>query len=113
MQTLMSHLRLATAQFTCGRVVVVAMLCPIVGALLAFGAVAMEEAKEVTIGVGTTVKLGNHDDISHNLINENKVFRLKALDTDDSYSFTFASAGTHDSITSAAYAPMQGKIIVK
>jgi hypothetical protein len=32
------------------------LLGPIVGASLAFGAVATKEAKEVTIGVGATVK---------------------------------------------------------
>ena len=109
MQTLMNPLRLATARFTSGRAVVVAMLLgPIVGALLAFGAVAAQEenvvtidnftftAKELTVPVGTTVKWVNHDDIPHNVVDKNKAFRSKALDTDDSFSFTFASAGTFD-----------------
>ena len=72
------------------------------------GAVAAEEANvvtidnftftppELTVAVGTTVKWVNHDDIPHNVINKDKVFRSKALDTDNSYSFTFASAGTFD-----------------
>jgi amicyanin len=128
MPTLVSHLRPIAARFTPGRAVVVAMLLgPIVGALLAFGTVAAEEAKEanvvtidnftftppeLTVAVGTTVKWVNHDDIPHNVINKDKVFRSKALDTDDSYSFTFASAGTYDYFC-GLHPHMQGKIIVK
>jgi amicyanin len=128
MRTLVSHLRPIAARFTPGRAVVVAMLLgPIVGALLAFGTVAAEEAKEanvvtidnftftppeLTVAVGTTVKWVNHDDIPHNVINKDKVFRSKALDTDDSYSFTFASAGTFDYFC-GLHPHMQGKIIVK
>ena len=118
-------LRPASARFTPGRAVVVAMLCgPLVGALLAFGAVAAEEPNavtidnftftppELTVAVGTTVKWVNHDDIPHNVIDKNKAFRSKALDTDDSYSFTFASAGTYDYFC-GLHPHMQGKIIVK
>ena len=125
MQTVISHLRLAAARFTPGRAVVVAMLCgPLVGALLAFGAVAAEEANsvtidnfsftspELTVAVGTTVKWVNHDDIPHNVVATNKAFRSKPLDTDDSYSFTFASAGTYDYFC-GLHPKMQGKIIVK
>jgi amicyanin len=125
MQTLASHLRLAVARFTPGRAVVVAMLLgPLAGALLAFGAVAAEEPnavaidnftfgpKELTVPVGTTVKWLNRDDIPHNIVEKNKAFRSKALDTDDSYSFTFASAGTYDYFC-GLHPQMQGKIIVK
>ena len=128
MRSLPSHLRLAAARFTPGRAVVVAVLSgPIVGALLAFGTVAAEETKEAnvvtidnftftppefTVAVGTTVKWINHDDIPHNVINKDKAFRSKALDTDDSYSFTFASAGTYDYFC-GLHPHMQGKIVVK
>ena len=128
MDTLASRLRLVVVRFTPGRAVVVAMLLgPVVGALLAFGAVAAQEAKdpnvvtidnftftspELTVPVGTTVKWVNHDDIPHNVINKDKVFRSKALDTDDSYSFTFASAGTYDYFC-GLHPHMQGKIIVR
>ena len=125
MNTLISHLRLAAARFTPGRAIVVAMLLgPVAGALLAFGAVAAQEANvvtidnftftppELTVPVGTTVKWVNHDDIPHTVVNKDKVFRSKALDTDNSYSFTFASAGTFDYFCSL-HPHMQGKIIVK
>ena len=128
MQTLMNHLGLAKARFTPGRAVAVAMLVgPVVGALLAFGTVAAEETKdanvvtidnftftppELTIAVGTTVKWVNHDDIPHSVVDGNKAFRSKALDTDDAYSFTFASAGTF-SYFCGLHPHMQGKIVVK
>ena len=125
MQTLMSHLRLAAARFTPGRAVVVAMLLgPIVGALLAFGTVAAEDANvvtidnftftppELTVAAGTTVKFVNHDDIPHTVVDKNKAYRSKALDTDDSFSFTFANAGTFDYFC-GLHPHMVGKIIVK
>ena len=125
MQTLMKHLRLTSLRFTPGRAVVAAMLLgPAVGALLAFGAVAAQEenvvtidnftftAPELTVAVGTTVKWVNHDDIPHTVVEKNKAFRSKALDTDDAYSFTFASAGTFDYFC-GLHPHMVGKIIVK
>lgn len=125
MQTLISQLRLVAARFTPGRAVIVAMLLgPVVGAMLAFGTLAAEEANvitidnftftppELTVAVGTTVKWVNHDDIPHSVVDKNKAFRSKALDTDDAYSFTFASAGTFDYFC-GLHPHMVAKIIVK
>ncbi len=125
MRRLVTELRLTAARFTPGRAVAVAMLLgPLAGALLAYGALAAPEPNEVlidnftfgpqqlTVVVGTTVKWVNHDDIPHNVVNKDKVFRSKALDTDDSYSFTFASAGTYDYFC-GLHPHMQGKILVK
>ena len=125
MQTLMSLARLAAARFNPGRAVAVAMLSgPVAGALLAFGAVAAEEANavtidnltftppELTVAAGTTVKWVNHDDIPHSVVDKNKAFRSKALDTDDSFSYTFASAGTFDYFC-GLHPHMVGKIIVR
>ncbi len=125
MQTLMSHLRPIVARLSPGRAVVAAMLAgPVVGAFVAYGALAAQAPNEVVIdnftfgpqelsvAVGTTVKWVNHDDIPHNVVNKDKTFRSKALDTDDSYSFTFASAGTFDYFC-GLHPHMQGKIIVK
>jgi plastocyanin len=125
MQTSINHLRVAAARFTPGRAVVVAMLLgPVVGALLAFGAIAAQEenvvaidnftftAKELTVAVGTTVKWVNHDDIPHNVVDKSKAFRSKVLETDDAFSFTFASAGTFDYFC-GLHPQMVGKIIVR
>lgn len=127
MQMFLSNLRLAAARFTPRRAVLAAMLLgPVAGALLAYGAVAAEEPnavtidnftfgpKDLTIAVGTTVKWTNHDDIPHTVVetSTSRVFRSKALDTDDSFSFKFASAGTFTYFCSL-HPQMTGKIIVK
>jgi plastocyanin len=131
MRYLNSHLRSAAARFTPSRAVAIAMLLgPAVGAMVAFGTVAAEDPKDgkdanvvtidnfsfapgdLTVAVGTTVMFVNHDDIPHNIVNKDKVFRSKPLDTDDSYSYTFASAGTFDYFC-GLHPKMVGKIIVK
>src|ERR1700686_3258241 len=49
---------------------------------------------QLTVKVGTTVTWKNRDDIPHLVVSAGK-FRSKALDTDDSYSFTFTAAGDY------------------
>jgi len=126
MKTLISHLRLAGARLAVRRPLVVALLLgPVVGAMLAFGAVAAQDAtnvitidnftfspKELTVPVGTTVKWVNHDDIPHLIVEKKTSFRSKALDTDDSYSYTFTSAGDFDYFC-GLHPHMVGKVIVK
>jgi plastocyanin len=127
MQARKSHLRLAAARFSPGRAVIGAMLLgPITGAFIAYGAVAAEEAggnvvnidnftftpTELTVAVGTTVKFVNRDDIPHTVVESSKIFRSKPLDTDDTYSFTFANAGTFNYFCSL-HPHMTGKVVVK
>lgn len=126
MQFLISRYRSAMARIVIDRAVLLAMLLgPIFGAMLAFGSVAAQDAanvvtidnftfspKELTVAVGTTVKWVNHDDIPHTVVEKNTTFRSKALDTDDSYSFTFASAGAFD-YSCGLHPQMVGKVIVK
>jgi plastocyanin len=122
----LSHFRSAAAWFAVGRAVIIAMLVgPIVGAMLAAASVAAQDATnvitidnftftppELTVAVGTTVKWVNHDDIPHTVANKDKAFRSQALDTDDSFSYTFASAGTFDYFC-GLHPHMVGKVIVK
>jgi plastocyanin len=126
MPILISQLRFAAARFAVSRAVIVAMLIgPIVGAMLAAASVAAQDATnvitidnftftppELTVAVGTTVKWVNHDDIPHTVVNKDKAFRSQALDTDDSFSYTFASAGTFDYFC-GLHPHMVGKVIVK
>jgi len=50
----------------------------------------------LTVKTGTTVTWTNRDDIPHGIASSNNAFsKSKALDTDDSYSFTFATPGTY------------------
>ena len=126
MKSLTSQLRFAAARFSLNRSLVVALLLgPVVGAMLTFSAVAAQDAtdvitidnftftpKQLTVAVGTTVKWVNHDDIPHTIVEKKTTFRSKALDTDDSYSFTFTSAGTFDYFC-GLHPHMVGQVIVK
>jgi plastocyanin len=50
----------------------------------------------LTVRAGTTVTWTNKDDIPHGIAATGNGFtRSKALDTDDSYSFTFTTPGTY------------------
>jgi plastocyanin len=50
----------------------------------------------LTVKAGTTVTWTNRDDIPHGIASDNNAFtKSKALDTDDSYSFTFTTPGTY------------------
>jgi len=126
MPILINQLRFAAARFAHNRGLVAALLLgPVIGAMLAFGAVAAQDAtdvitidnftftpRELTVAVGTTVKWVNHDDIPHTVVEKKTTFRSKALDTDDSYSFTFTSAGTFDYFC-GLHPHMVGQVIVK
>ena len=51
----------------------------------------------VTVKAGTTVTWTNKDDIPHGIASAKNVFKKsQALDTDDSYSFTFSTPGTYE-----------------
>lgn len=65
----------------------------------------------LTIKAGTKVVFVNHDDIPHTIVAVARTFRSKALDTDESFSFTFAEAGTFDYFC-GLHPHMKGKIIV-
>jgi plastocyanin len=50
----------------------------------------------LTVKAGTTVTWTNRDDIPHGLAATNNAFkRSQALDTDDSFAFTFTTPGTY------------------
>ena len=66
---------------------------------------------ELTIPANTTVTWINRDDIPHSVVQKDKMFRSKALDTDDSFSFTFTTPGTFSYFCSL-HPHMVGKIIV-
>ena len=52
--------------------------------------------QSLTVKAGTTVTWTNKDDIPHGIAATNNAFkRSQALDTDDSYSFTFTTPGTY------------------
>ena len=66
----------------------------------------------ITVPAGTTVRWTNHDDIPHNVVANDKSFKSKALDTDESFSYTFTKAGTYDYFCSI-HPKMTGKVVVQ
>jgi plastocyanin len=52
--------------------------------------------QSLTVKAGTTVTWTNKDDIPHGVAASNNAFKKsKALDTDDSFSYTFTTPGTY------------------
>ena len=49
--------------------------------------------KEITVVPGTKVTWINHDETPHTISAADRTFLSKAMDTDDRYEYTFASAG--------------------
>ena len=66
----------------------------------------------ITVPVNSTVTWVNRDDIPHVIASTDGLFRSKALDTDDKFSFTFAKPGTYPYFC-AIHPKMVGKIIVQ
>lgn len=69
------------------------------------------EPSELKIAPGTTVTWVNGDDIPHTVVATNRAFRSRALDTEDTFSFTFTSVGEFDYFCSL-HPHMTGKILV-
>lgn len=51
---------------------------------------------DIFVKAGTTVSWVNHDDVPHTVRSTDDVFKSKALDTDDKFSFTFDKPGTYE-----------------
>jgi plastocyanin len=71
------------------------------------------DAQTVTVAPGSTVTWINDDDAPHTVVaDDGKSFRSKVLDTGDSFSFTFKSAGAWGYFCSV-HPHMTGKVVVK
>ena len=67
----------------------------------------------ITIAAGTTVTWTNNDDVPHVVTSDdNKMFKSKALDTDDHFSYTFTKPGTYNYYC-AIHPKMVAKIVVQ
>ncbi|MGH6793945.1 MAG: cupredoxin domain-containing protein [Methylocella sp.] len=101
-------------------------LCPLVattalGVILALPAIAAGTEvdidnfaftpKQLTVKAGTAVVFRNRDDIPHLVVGAKGEFHSKALDTDDTFEFTFAKAGTYGYFC-GLHPQMQGKVVV-
>jgi plastocyanin len=68
--------------------------------------------QQITVKAGDTVTWVNHDDIPHTVTSKTMAFRSKAMDTDDTFSFTFATPGTFPYFCSL-HPHMTGTIVVE
>jgi plastocyanin len=68
--------------------------------------------QRVTVKAGTTVIWINDDDIPHTVASSSKLFKSKALDTKDKFSFTFTTPGTYEYFCSL-HPHMTGTIVVE
>ncbi|HYL14040.1 MAG TPA: cupredoxin family copper-binding protein [Terriglobales bacterium] len=66
----------------------------------------------LTVPVNSTVTWVNKDDIPHVIASSDGVFKSKALDTDQKYSYTFTKAGTYPYYCSI-HPKMVGKVVVQ
>jgi plastocyanin len=66
----------------------------------------------LTVKAGTTVTWRNEDDIPHTVTSATRLFKSKALDTDDSFSLTFTEPGTYEYFCSL-HPRMTGTIVVE
>jgi plastocyanin len=67
---------------------------------------------QLTVKAGTTVTWANHDDIPHTVVSKTLVFKSRAMDTDDKFSFTFTTPGTFPYFCSL-HPHMTGSIVVE
>jgi len=65
----------------------------------------------LTVSAGSTVTWTNKDDEPHTVVSDTALFRSGALDTDESFSFTFDKPGTYHYACSI-HPRMAGTIVV-
>jgi len=66
----------------------------------------------LTVAANSTVTWINKDDVPHTIASNDGLFKSKALDTDDKYSYTFTKPGTYSYFCSI-HPKMVGKIVVQ
>jgi plastocyanin len=98
----------------------------VVGATLAFATVGSARAanvevtidnftfkpQQVTVKAGDTITWINRDDIPHTVTSKTMAFRSRAMDTDDKFSFTFATPGAFMYFCSL-HPHMTGSVVVE
>ena len=66
----------------------------------------------ITVAIGATVTWTNRDDIPHTVVSTDGVFKSKVRDTDETFSYTFAKAGTYPYYCSV-HPKMTGQVVVQ
>ena len=70
--------------------------------------------ESLTVAVGTKVTWVNHDEVPHTVVDSDggKLIHSAALDTDDTFSFTFTKPGTYHYFCTL-HPQMVGTVVVK
>ena len=68
--------------------------------------------QRLTVKAGTTVTWINDDDIPHTVASSSKLFKSRALDTNDKFSFTFTTPGSYEYFCSL-HPHMTGTVVVE
>ena len=112
MTTFSSNVRIATAL----AVAVLSAAFPAASALAADTEVKIDHhafiPQRVAVKAGTTVTWINDDDVPHTVASSAKLFKSKALDTGDKFSFTFTTPGAYQYFCSV-HPYMTGAIVVE
>jgi plastocyanin len=66
----------------------------------------------ITVNAGTTVTWVNQDDVPHTVASDDKIFKSRALDTDEKFTYTFTKPGTYAYFCSL-HPKMIAKIVVR
>jgi plastocyanin len=67
---------------------------------------------DITVAAGTKIVWVNNDDIPHTVVSTTDLFKSKALDTDDKFSFKFDKPGTYEYFCSI-HPKMTARVIVQ
>jgi plastocyanin len=68
--------------------------------------------QRLTVKAGTTVTWINEDDTPHTVASSGQLFKSKALDSEDKFSFTFSTPGAYEYFCSL-HPHMTGMIVVE
>jgi len=68
--------------------------------------------QRITVKAGAIVTWTNEDDVPHTIASSSKLFKSKALDTGDKFSFTFTTPGTYEYFCSL-HPHMTGAVVVE
>ena len=117
MRTTVRNMIVATAFGAAVAPILAVIVLPATGAQNETGTIGIDNftfnPRTITVKIGTTVTWTNKDDIPHAIASANNAFKKsKALDTDDSYSFTFAAPGTYKYFC-YLHPQMTGSIVVE
>ena len=66
----------------------------------------------LTVPAGSTISWTNKDDIPHTVVSDDKSFKSKVLDTDETFTYTFTKPGTYTYFCSI-HPKMTGKVVVQ